>query len=881
MSHQAESSGRRAHVRLGGAARVWLLTSGLAAAAAALYFGVVIDLDRPATAASIPWWVFVAFFFAAEAHVVHFHFRREAHTFSISELGVALGLFCIAPWLLVVAHLSGALLALTLRRRQRTIKLAFNLSQFALSTCVALVTFHALTGTAAAGDPRAWLAAFAAVVLSSLVGVVAVTVVISLAEGQSHLHEFPQVAAVATLGSIADTSIALLAVELLRTQPVGLGLLVVPVAAVVLAFYAYSRQRARHEHLEFLYDSMRTTHGTRDIDVAVQEILRSARRMFRAEHAEIVLFTGAAADRAARCVSASTGEHGLIDTELSQQEQIALAVVVSNEQAVLLPKGRGPDDLDGLLGARSLKDGMLAALRNDSRVIGMLLVGDRAGDVSTFGTDDAKLLETFAGHASLLLENDQLEESLAALRELQEQLRYQAYHDALTGLPNRTQLAEQLAHALESGRAGATHALLFLDLDDFKTINDSLGHAIGDRLLGQVGDRIRACLRPGDVPARLGGDEFAVVIRDALPGAAEEVAVRLVQALRTPFALAGREFSVRCSVGIAIADSATLTVDELLRRADVAMYNAKAAGKDRYSRYEPAMDDRVKHRHELGVALDGALDRCEISLRYQPIVRLEDGRAIILEALVRWRHPQHGFVEPNDFLPLAETSGLIIPLTRYVLRGACEAVSRLDGVLSGGEGESLCVSVNVSPTSLQSTSFVRDVTEVLGLAGLDASRLILEVTETGLMRDPARTGHVLRALNRLGVQLALDDFGTGHSSLDRLRDFPVTMIKIAKPFVDRLADDPPEATFVEASLRLGEALGVNVVAEGIEQGRQVTILRELGCELGQGFWFARPLEQAGVGAFLSGAVVPLRAGSRQRPRTRAGDALDGAASAAE
>jgi predicted signal transduction protein with EAL and GGDEF domain len=336
----------------------------------------------------------------------------------------------------------------------------------------------------------------------------------------------------------------------------------------------------------------------------------------------------------------------------------------------------------------------------------------------------------------------------------------------------------------------------------------------------------------------------------------ERIASRLVEAMRAPFELAGRELFVRGSVGIAIAESPDETADELLRNADVAMYNAKEGGKGRYAMYEPEMHLRVARRHELSAALDRALDRGEISIRFQPIVRLADERAIAVEALLRWRHPRYGFVSPVDFVPIAEETGLMIPFTRFVLTAALESSKAWAGLVPEPERAGFCVAVNLSPTDLLNPYLVREVAAALEHTGWDPDRLVLEITETGAMRDPATTLRALHSLRGLGVRLALDDFGTGHSSLDHLGDFPVDVLKIAKPFVDRIGRDRAGITFVESILRLVSVLGLRSVAEGIEGGEQHAALREIGCELGQGYHFARPLELDGLLQYFAGGSVP-------------------------
>ena len=390
--------------------------------------------------------------------------------------------------------------------------------------------------------------------------------------------------------------------------------------------------------------------------------------------------------------------------------------------------------------------------------------------------------------------------------------------------------------------------MLFVDLDDFKSINDSLGHTAGDDLLVEVAARVQSCVRPGDTAARLGGDEFGVLLTSVEENDAEGVARRIVHALRDPFVLHGHEMLVHASIGIANGRSDARTADELLANADVAMYTAKGSGKRRYAFYEPRMHTRVRRRYELSAALEQAIERDEIDVHYQPIACLSTGRAVAVEALARWIHPTRGLTLPGSFVPLAEEIGLISPIGRRVLREACRQTREWQLTLPGHER--LSVSVNLSPNELLNPSLTHEVAETLADTGLPPESLVLELTERGAMRDQSTTLSVLRDLRSLGVRLALDDFGTGHSSLGHLRDFPIDILKIAKPFVDRIGGDQAETTFVDAILRLAGALELEAVAEGIESAEQAEALRQLDCPLGQGFHFARPLPPAEAAARL-------------------------------
>jgi diguanylate cyclase (GGDEF)-like protein len=385
--------------------------------------------------------------------------------------------------------------------------------------------------------------------------------------------------------------------------------------------------------------------------------------------------------------------------------------------------------------------------------------------------------------------------------------------------------------------------VLFVDLDGFKSINDSLGHGRGDELLIAVGKRLADTLRAGDTAARLGGDEFAVLV-DALEDEREAVTVakRVLAALRSPVTLTGQEFTVRASIGVATARGPG---GDLLRDADLAMYQAKAQGRDRVVSFDCAMHEAMI----AGVAMENdlrrALENDALHLAFQPIVDLETGRLRAAEALARWTHPVHGNVTPGEFIPLAEETGLIVPLGSWVLRAACRAAAGWADVP---------VTVNVSSVQLRSAEFVETVADALCASGLPAERLIIELTESVLMTDVKRTAALLRELKALGVRIAIDDFGTGHSSLQYLQQLPLDTLKIPKPFIDELEVDEG-GVLARAILDLGRSFDLQVIAEGIETERQRERLRELGCTTGQGFLFARPMP-AGALAELAGAAVP-------------------------
>jgi diguanylate cyclase (GGDEF)-like protein/PAS domain S-box-containing protein len=437
---------------------------------------------------------------------------------------------------------------------------------------------------------------------------------------------------------------------------------------------------------------------------------------------------------------------------------------------------------------------------------------------------------------------------VTARRLLEAQLAHQAFHDALTGLPNRVLLRDRIVHALDRGRPHARPLVLVLDLDHFKSVNDGFGHAAGDAVLREAAERIARCLRPGDTLARLGGDEFAVLL-DEIPGmhVAEAVAERIIATLRAPFAVHGTDVVVGASIGLAVADRAD-TVDDVLRNADLAMYRAKHAGRARVAVFAPDMHTEVRQRLQLEAdlrrAIDGDRSGGELLLYYQPIVHLSSAALYGVEALVRWAHPTRGLVPPMDFIPMAEDTGLIVPIEQWVFLTACRQVQHWRAAYPDAGLAS--VTVNVSGRHLAMAGMVRDVSAALEVTELDPSCLVLELTESMLIRDTQATLERLRALKALGVRLAIDDFGTGYSSLAYLEQFPIDLLKIDKSFTDRIGhtgvpDGREESPLARAVLGLGRVLGMRVVAEGIEHAGQHARLQALECDYGQGYHFAKPL----------------------------------------
>lgn len=460
------------------------------------------------------------------------------------------------------------------------------------------------------------------------------------------------------------------------------------------------------------------------------------------------------------------------------------------------------------------------------------------------------LAQTMANEAAVMLENARL----------YAQVRHQAFHDHLTGLPNRALLGDRIEHALARGRRGnPLVALLFLDVDDFKVVNDSFGHDAGDQVLVTVAARLQRLVRPSDTVARLSGDEFGILLEDLEHGAdAEATAARLVEAFEQPIEVVGRTIAVSVSVGVAAGTAATTSSDDLFRNADFAMYRAKSLGKGRHRLYNAsereAADDGARMRSELRQA--AALG--ELRLHYQPIVDLVSGEIRSFEALVRWEHPRRGLLSPALFVPLAEEIGAINDIGDWVLETGCEQLAAWQRFTP-----TLSLAVNLSGAQLHGDDLVPHVADVLRRTRIAPNSLTLEVTETMLVADPGAAG-VLESLKRLGVRLAIDDFGTGYASISYLRRFAVDILKIDREFTDDV-ETADGMALLGGIAQLGQSLGLTIVAEGIERPNQLTRIAATGCNLGQGYLFARPADAAESTRLLRAGRIPVRAPAERRP----------------
>jgi diguanylate cyclase (GGDEF)-like protein len=826
---------------------VWWLNLAMIAVVI-VFVGQVADATA-ISAPHFPWYVVAAGIAVSERWPVNLQFRRSAHAFSLTDIPVTLALIFASGHDLMVGVVAGSAVAMTLTRLP-PIKLTFNVAQFALATAVGILVFRTITGPDPEFGARLWLGAFVATQLGGIVTICVLASAITLADGGLTSAELRQMFSLDAVVTVMNTSLALLAAVVVVAEPTAIPIIPIPIALAFIGYKAYVNERERSEKVEFLYEANRALSHSPEVADAIEGLLDRARDAFRADHADVILFGNDDAGPVRTRLGPGGERHAM--ERVDQRAAEALRDLASRGPVKL--SAPLPAELASLSAGRDIRHAMAAVLQGRDRVVGTIVIANRVGINRGFEDEDVDLFQTLAANASAALQYDRLEQAVTELQELQHQLHHQAYHDPLTGLANRAMFTDRVAAALSEGGGGV--AVLFIDLDDFKSVNDTLGHAVGDELLRAVGDRLAAAVRSNDLVARLGGDEFAILLRSA-DGDVEHVAVemldRMLGGFQLPIDVGDRLLPVNLSAGVATDRHSGASTADLLRDADVAMYEAKSGGKRRYALFTPEMRDSVMRRHTLKEELGVGIEREELLVQYQPIVDLASGATTAVEALVRWDHPTQGRIPPLEFVPLAENTGLIVSLTRLVLRTACrQAVS---WATTGAPP--LAVHVNFSGSELDDPDMADQVLEVLAETGLPPKHLVVEITESVLVRDAVSGSAQLRRLRDHGVRLALDDFGTGFSSLSYLRSLPLDMLKIAKEFTDGIAHDKEDATFVRLIIELAAMRGLDVVAEGIETRAQLDVLRALNCQLGQGYHFARPLN-GDEACFTSDELRPNR-----------------------
>ncbi|UQX90346.1 GGDEF domain-containing protein [Jatrophihabitans telluris] len=655
---------------------------------------------------------------------------------------------------------------------------------------------------------------------------------IRLHAGHVGVREAFAVFAPAAVLSVVSTTFAIGATLLVERGPLGCGVVTVLSVIGVIGYRSHAATRRRHQALALVHEFVAGGVGASSLEVLADQLLSRIRTLLRAAAVEVLLpnehaRTGEADVRAEGSPSAGVriwiGEDDQLQITPASVNlsDWVLVRALTDETPILIARNTKDSGLRRWLAERGLRDAIVVSLPSGKGLVGTLTVSDRLGETATFTKDDVTLLQTLVGHLAVAVESTRLVERLG----------HEATHDSLTGLNNRAYVSDRI-DLVE--RAGRQAAVLMLDLNRFKEVNDVLGHEMGDRLLVAVGRRLRDCAPAGSVVARLGGDEFAILLTDFDEEQALGFAATVATAMAVTIQFDEAMLTPEASIGVAVTIGGRAA--ELLRRADTAMYEAKNKGVT-IALHTPAMDqgriERLALLADLRVALTS--DQSQFVLHYQPKLDLRTGQVTGAEALVRWNHPTRGTIAPDVFIPLAESTGLIEQITPLVLDAALRECAGWD--------EDLTVAVNLSARNLADSSLPERVASALSRFGVPAHRLILEITESSVMGDPEQTMPVLHALRNLGTCLSLDDFGTGYSSLSYLQRLPVGEVKIDRSFVLGLfgEDDASSVALIRGITGLAATLGLRTVAEGIEDQAVLDVLLGLGCDTGQGYHLSRPL----------------------------------------
>jgi diguanylate cyclase (GGDEF)-like protein/PAS domain S-box-containing protein len=852
------------------------------AGAAAVVAAVLTRHDAPAAST---WLVLALLLVLSVVRLVPIHLTHAGNSeaLHLDEAFFVPMVLLLAPWQMLLV-ISGALLIGSAATRRGGIKLAFNVGQTTATAGLGILVARLL----GAGGPVTWHD-YAASVIGGFVCCAAtaasVIFIISVASGSSFLVLFRdglRLRVAIWTGSLLLGGVVAAAA---RGHSAALGIALVPLAGLHGAYAAIVRSRRERTQSDALYDAANRIHATVESDAVRAELVASATQLLFAGHAAVVTADAPAPRDALRvplddreCIEVAnraTGGHWTSGDEKRLQALAAVArgalanaLLFEQMQAITRSLGEGVLALDehGVVTfANPAAESLLAWRRGDlvGRHIAESVDPDgrvgvegewvhmprlRAGetlriDEHVVTRSDGSPLDV-ALTASPVLRDGAVVGAVVVFRDvrdrktLERRLVHQAFHDPLTGLPNRALFLDRLEHArARSLRDGGTQAVLFLDVDRFKVINDSLGHRTGDQVLQTVASRLVGVLRPSDTVARFGGDEFTVLLEQVADATeAAQTAERILRALRIPMGAGDRDIVITVSIGIAISEPGNAPGD-LLAAADIAMYQAKSHGKNRYVVAAADADERALARLDLEMELRRAIEEKELEVHYQPVVEVKTGRLHGLEALVRWRHPTLGLLGPGHFMDVAEDTGLVLPLGDWVLEQAC--IAAVEWQRRHPESP-IVMAVNLSARQFSQPDLCDRVAEVLQATGLEPSLLALEITETVVMDDTTATLATLRKLKQLKVRLSIDDFGTGYSSLSYLKRFPVDAVKIDKSFVDGLASGPVDREIVQAVIRLASAVGMQTIAEGVETTAQCEQLRVLGCTLLQGFLLSRP-----------------------------------------
>jgi diguanylate cyclase (GGDEF)-like protein len=819
-----------------------LLVVTLFGASAAVFWRMA-PMGRPTvTATHIAWWALAVCFAASELLSFHIEFERQSHTVTFTEVALLLGVCCASPMELLVGELVGSGLFLLIRQHRSPLKATFNLGVLLFESSVSVLVFHGLAHGVRLENPHTWIVAIGALVVGDLASGLAVGSIIVIHAGRI---EPRSLLLSLTAAAVTNSSLGLATLLLYGVHPAAIAFLGAIAAALYVGYRAYHLLARRYARLEALYAFTRQVSGAVQPADVLQTVLAQARQLLRAEQSDLHL-VGLEQELAEfrRNTQSTVGGSRLAEL-LRHLPPAARATLFDEQRAVVVGRRTRSVADRALLEGAGVHDLLIAPVVNANAVIGVIGVANRESDVSTFDDDDARLFETLAAHAGVALENGRLIEEL---HEQARQREHEALHDPLTGLPNRALFQSRLDGAVAGARQREGKvAVLLMDLNGFKEVNDTLGHHCGDVLLQAVALRLQSVIRGEATVARLGGDEFTVL----LPSVAEAdnavaVAYRLQDVFDQPFVVEGVRVEIGASIGVALWPDHGDDAGTLLRRADVAMYEAKGSSHRHTQLYQPGQDRNDLKRLTLAGELRHAIESGQLVVYYQPKADLHNAAIVGAEALVRWQHPERGLIPPDDFVPVAERTGLLDQLTDVVLRDSlaqCREWRRA--------GYELGVSVNISVRSLADPALAERIAQHLRAADLPGDALTLEITESSIMADAGRAITMLEKLARLGVRLSVDDFGTGYSSLSYLQRLPVHEMKIDKSFVFGMTSDSGKSAIVRSVVDLARNLGLLVVAEGVEDAETWVQLVRLGAHHAQGYYLSRPQPAEALASLLA------------------------------
>ncbi|TDC84850.1 bifunctional diguanylate cyclase/phosphodiesterase [Micromonospora sp. KC606] len=825
----------------------WLITGPLALITVACC-AVLLAFRPPGPDDVLPGALLLVAMVAAGTQVLHFVVRRQAFSVTLTEIPLVLVFYYLEPASVILVVTLAAGIG-HLRRRINAAKTWFNVAKAGAAGSLASLVLLAMPPIDGVG-PVTWGALFVAVGTYTLFALAAVSGVISLIQGWQAGWDMVRTAAPTLLAPAVNVAIGIVVLIVLDSNAWASLLLAAVAVAVTLVYRSYSRFFRQHRTLSDLYDLTRAMTQSGQDGTLVDALLGRVRGLMQAEFA--TLWLPPQGRHPEVLLTARVDDPGLLDFAPAPME-IRERVRQTGETATAGRRFGTEVDQRTVVGDNRVKELIVVPLRSGQAVIGTLEVVNRLSDTNHFTSADIPVFETVAAHAAVALENSRLVD----------RLRHDAYHDALTKLPNRRRITAALAEAVKIRAPGEVVALLLFDVDRLRRVNESLGHAAGDKILVEVADRLRAFAPAGALVGRAGGDEFLLTLRLESAEAALGLAEQIREQIRDEMVFDALTLDVDTAVGVAVHPEHGTDAATLLQRVDLAATAAKSVPGS-VQLFNPALESRSLRRLGLAGDLRRALDEGGLDVYFQPKVTLRDRRLVGVECLARWEHPTHGTVAPDDFVPVAEHTGQLGRLTEFVLR---EGLRRSRNW--GHVDQALAVAVNISARTLTDQHFPARVRGLLDEYGVPPQRLTLEIKESGVLDGTDRRIPTLRRLRDLGVRLSVDDFGTGDSSLAHLRRLPVHEVKVDRSFVQGMATDPGDLAIVNAVVTLSQQFGLTVVAEGVESELTLELLQDIGCEIGQGFLFSRPLPYERLEAWFGAQVDPETLSGGELPRLRA------------